>query len=154
MSENGWVVQKLCAMKFAKSRSTKWVKIVFLEKDRFFSSKKKVVQKKFSLPIGFPQSGLSFEYHRFPSTYGQTEKIEKWGRSTRKWTSVCHTVFWTNRHRKRERETRKIYHSKEHFRLYKMDYSLLFFPFSWSLENFDFLAHLAIKYDFFTVWAS
>ena len=29
-----------------------------------------------------------------------------------------------------------------------------FFSFSWSLENFDFLAHLAIKYDFFTVWAS
>jgi hypothetical protein len=47
LSKNGWAVEELLAMKFAKSPSTKWVKVKFLEKDRLFSTKRKGVRKKF-----------------------------------------------------------------------------------------------------------
>ncbi len=82
MSKNGWVVQELLAMKFAKSPSTKWVKLEFFEKDRFFSTKRKGVRKKFLLSVCFPLGGLSFEHLPVPSSHSQREKIKKWGPST------------------------------------------------------------------------
>jgi hypothetical protein len=52
--------------------------------------------------------------------------------------------------KKREIHVQKTYHPIEHFRLFKVDYSLYFF----NAKNFFFLAHLSTKYDFFTVQAS
>jgi len=89
MSKNGWAVQELLAMKFPKSPSTKWVKHEFLEKDHFFSTKRKGARKKFFLSVCFPLDGLSFKHLPAPSSHSQREKIKKWGPSTQKFISVC-----------------------------------------------------------------
>ncbi len=129
LSENGWVVQKLLTTKFAKSQSTKWVKFEFLGKDRFFSIKRKAVHTQFFLSICFSLDDLSFEYLPASSSHSQREKINREGKSTQKWISVCNYIFEENGREKKEKEIQKIYYLKERFRLYKMVYSLNFFSF-------------------------
>jgi hypothetical protein len=43
-----------------------------------------------------------------------------------------------NGHGKRQSEIQQIYSSIEHFKLYKIDYSLSFLSYLWYLENFFF----------------
>jgi hypothetical protein len=129
LSEKGWIAQKLLATKFPKSESTKWVKFEFFGKDRFFFNKEESYSHEVFLSICCSLDCLSFKYLPTSSSHSQREKINKQGESTQKWISVCNYIFEANGREKKEKEIKKIYHLKERFRLYKMDYSLNFFSF-------------------------
>jgi hypothetical protein len=74
------------------------------------------------LSIFFLLNGLSFETLTALSSYSQREKIKKQGQSTRKLISVCNYIVDVDDYGKNGKERQKIYHLKERFWLYKMDY--------------------------------